>query len=69
MLSSIIEKLSTQAWSAVTLQTSLLAGNIYVMAKYQANEYTIFSSVLVLTLFSLQVVSRMRISQWVLSTT
>ncbi|MDB4444652.1 hypothetical protein N9174_04875 [bacterium] len=57
MLSSIFEKLTTQAWSAITLQTSILAVNMYAMIKGDANGYTITSSALILSLFSLQVVS------------
>lgn len=57
MMQSIIEKLTNQAWSAITLQTSILAVNLYSMVKGEANGYTITSSVLILSLFSLQVVS------------
>lgn len=59
MLSKLIEKTDIQSWSAITLQVAILAinGTLYFKGGVE-NSFIILSSVLILSLFSLQVVSR-----------
>ena len=59
MLSKLIEKTDIQSWSAITLQVAILAinGILYFKGGVE-NSFIILSSVIILSLFSLQVVSR-----------
>lgn len=58
MISKIIEKADIQSWSAVTLQTAILTADATLYFKGIENSFVILSSVIILSLFSLQVVSR-----------
>jgi hypothetical protein len=57
-LLEIFEELSSQKWSAITLQVSILAANVYFLLQGDANFYFGLSVAFVLSLFCLQVVSR-----------
>jgi hypothetical protein len=57
MLSSLLEGLGSQAWSAITFQAFILIADIYVLLKQGANAFIIASATLILSLFTLQVVS------------
>lgn len=58
MFSEILKKTDIQSWSAVTFQTALLMANVTLFYKGHQNSYIIISSILILTLFCLQVISR-----------
>ncbi|MBD3159839.1 MAG: hypothetical protein GF309_13735 [Candidatus Lokiarchaeota archaeon] len=54
----IFESLSGQKWSAITLQVSILAANVYFLLNQDTHLFFGLSVILVLSLFCLQIVSR-----------
>lgn len=54
----IFEDLSGQKWSAITLQVSILAANVYLLLNQDTHLFFGLSVILVLSLFCLQIVSR-----------
>jgi len=58
MLSKLIEKAHIQNWSTITLQTVILTSDILIYSKGNKNSFIILSGIIILSLFSLQVVSR-----------
>jgi len=58
MLSKLLEKADLQSWSTITLQTAIITLDALLYTKVNQNSFLILSGTLILSLFSLQVVSR-----------